>query len=432
MADILLVNAFQKQGGAARAAFRIFEGIKRFYPNAHYLTLFRDDARGDISGRRRRSLIGWLADRLSVIESRPVRKYRKQSEPRFTPALWANPLGVPIARFKPRLVHLHWLGAGVVSLDELAHIDVPVIWTLHDAWAFTGGCHYAGACSGYRRHCGACPQLGSTEVDDLSHLVWQRKQQVYKKIAPVIVAPSNWLAEIAGQSSLLAGRRIEVIANGLDLTLFKLADRDRARAHFGLPPNETILLFGAHQLNDPRKGGDLLQAALERIDFPCRLVTFGSGALSFAATKYVTAETLPSVDDDAELALLYSAADVFICPSREDNLPNMVAEALACATPCLAFAINGIPEMIDHQQNGFLAQPFAIDELVAGIKWVAQHPAPQDLRDAARRKAVESFDRDKMAERYAALYRELLSTPTAPRTTRDCEYSGANDAAYPR
>jgi glycosyltransferase involved in cell wall biosynthesis len=159
------------------------------------------------------------------------------------------------------------------------------------------------------------------------------------------------------------------------------------------------------------------------------LVTFGSGVLSFAATKYVTVEALPSVDDDAELALLYSAADVFICPSREDNLPNMVAEALACATPCVAFAINGIPEMIDHQQNGFLAQPFSIDELAGGIRWVAQHPAQQDLRNAARRKAVESFDQDKMAERYAALYRELLS---APRAARDCEYSGASDAAYPR
>jgi glycosyltransferase involved in cell wall biosynthesis len=430
MSDILLVNAFQKQGGAARAAYRIFESVRRFYPDAHYLTLFKDDTRADISGRRRGSLLGWLAARLSGIESRPVRKYRKQSEPRFTPAFWANPLGIPLARFKPRLVHLHWLGAGVTSLDELARIDVPVVWTLHDAWAFTGGCHYAGTCSGYQRHCGACPQLDSTEADDLSHLVWQRKQQVYKKIAPVIVAPSAWLAEIAGQSSLLAGRRIEVIANGLDLTLFKPADRDRARAHFGLPSNETILLFGAHHLDDPRKGGDLLQAALGRIDFPCRVVTFGSGALSVTATKYVMVQALPALDDDAESALLYSASDVFICPSREDNLPNMVAEALACATPCVGFAINGIPEMIDHEQNGFLAQPFAIDELVAGIRWVAQHPAPQSLRDAARRKAVESFDQDKMAERYAALYSDLLSAPAGSHAARDCDHSGASDAAY--
>jgi glycosyltransferase involved in cell wall biosynthesis len=129
------------------------------------------------------------------------------------------------------------------------------------------------------------------------------------------------------------------------------------------------------------------------------------------------------------LALLYSAADVFICPSREDNLPNMVAEALACATPCVAFAVNGIPEMIDHQQNGFLAQPFAVDELAAGIRWIAQYPAPQDLRGAARHKAVESFDQDKMAERYAVLYRELLSAPGA---ARGCDYSGASDAAYPQ
>ncbi len=423
--DVLLVNAFQKQGGAARAAYRIFEGIKRFYPNAHYLTLFRDDAREDISGLHRRSPLGWLADRLSATESRPVRKYRKQSEPRFTPAFWSNPLRIPLIRFKPRLVHLHWLGAGVASLDELARIDAPVIWTLHDAWPFTGGCHYTGTCSGYQRHCGACPQLGSVDADDLSHIVWQRKQAVYKKIAPVIVAPSHWLAKIAGQSSLLAGRRIEVIANGLDLALFKPADRDRARAHFGLPTNETILLFGAHQLTDPRKGGDLLQAALERIDFPCRLVTFGSGKLLLASTKYVTVQALPPVDDDAELALLYSAADVFVCPSREDNLPNMVAEALACATPCVAFAINGIPEMINHEANGFLARPFAVDELVAGIRWIAQHPAPQDLRDAARRKAVESFDQDEMAERYAALYSKLLSAPATRGSARDCERADA-------
>jgi len=223
-----------------------------------------------------------------------------------------------------------------------------------------------------------------------------------------IVTPSRWLAEVARQSSLFNGRRIEVIPNGLDTDTFKPIDHRVARQYLDLPPNEPVLLFGAHWLPDPRKGGDLLSEALSRLDMPCTLLTFGEGQFPLENASRVTVRPLGSLTDNMSLAMAYSAADAFVCSSREDNLPNTVAEALACGTPCIAFDINGLPDMIEHQKNGWLARPFDPADLADGIRWLARHPQPDQLRRAAREKAVSEYSMPLMEERYAALYTDLL------------------------
>ena len=406
--DILVVNTMQKNGGAARAAWRIYLGIRRTHPRAQYLTLVKDDRRADVAGRYHWSLKGLLAMRLASLDRIPMARYPNRLPVTFTPASWINPLRVPLRRYRGRLVHLHWLASSLLRIEDLARISVPVVWTLHDTWAFTGGCHYTGDCGGFRAECGHCPQLGSNIDNDLSRAIWRRKHNVYANLNLTVVAPSRWLAEVARQSSLFAGCRIEVIPNGLDTDVYRPLDRAAAKAFLGIDPAHPVLLFGAQWLTDRRKGGDLLTAALAQIEFPCTLLTFGEGQLSLNENPSLTVRALGSLHDDVSLAVMYSAADVFLCPSREDNLPNTVAESMACGTPCVAFDVNGLPDMITHRVDGWLARAFEPSDLAAGIRWLIRHPNPDVLRRAAREKALAEYSLDVMSARYTALYAELL------------------------
>jgi glycosyltransferase involved in cell wall biosynthesis len=408
--DILIVNTYQNNGGAARAAYRMFCGIRERYANVRFLTLFKKDWDSRVVGLFDTSIRGAIASRLVKRDEAPLRVYPNRTHSFFTPAVHPNFLRVRLSRFRPKLVHLHWLGHSLLRVEEIGKLRCPIVWTLHDTWAFTGGCHYAGSCEGYKQQCGNCPQLGSSNHDDLSHSLMRRKAGAYANLDLTVVAPSRWLADVAAKSSLLAKRRIEVIPNGLDTEAFKPVERRSAREYLGIPDDRDrpVILFGAHWLPDPRKGGDLLCKALSLLESPCTLLTFGEGQLPLENAPLVTLRSLGSLSDNASLALAYSAADVFLCPSREDNLPNTVAEALACGTVCVAFDVNGLPEMIDHRKTGWLAKPFDSSDLAAGIEWAVSHPQPGGLRLAAREKALAAYSMKVMTGRYATLYSELL------------------------
>jgi glycosyltransferase involved in cell wall biosynthesis len=408
--DVLVVNTHQKSGGAARAAYRMFCGIREAFPGVRYLTLFREDSAPDVFGLSGASVRGAIALCLVDRDRRPLSSYPEKSNSFFSPAVYPNPLRIRLSRFRPKLAHLHWVGHGLLRVEDIGKLNCPIIWTLHDAWAFTGGCHYTGVCESYKQQCGNCPQLGSMRPDDLSRALMLRKIRAFANLDLTIVAPSRWLGDMAAQSSLFFGRRIEVIPNGLDTEAFKPIDRNMARDYFGLSNDRPAILFGTHLLSDPRKGGDLLCEALASLGEECTLLIFGEGKLQLENAPLVTVRSLGSFSDNASLALAYSAADVFLCPSREDNLPNTVAEALACGTPCVAFDTNGLPDMIEHQKTGWLAKPFDPVDLASGIKWVLAHAHPEDLRKAARAKAVSDYSMAVMTERYSRLYTEVLES----------------------
>ena len=410
--DVLVVNTYQKSGGAALAAWRTFCGIRRSYSAATYLTLYRDDWDPGVAGLSYTSLRAAIARELGALDQRSLRRYRGRPATFFTPAIHANPLRIRLSRFRPKLAHLHWVGRGLTRVEEIGKLDCPVVWTLHDTWAFTGGCHYPGDCTGFRGECGSCPQLGSRDDNDISRTLMQRKARTFRDLDLTIVTPSRWMADLAASSSLLSGRRIEVIPNGLDTEAFKPIDYQAARDYLGIANRHPVILFGANRLPDPRKGGDLLCKALSMLGTPYTLLTFGEGELPLADATNVELRSLGSLNDDASLALAYSAADVFACPSREDNLPNTVAEAMACGTPCAAFAVNGLPDMITQRVTGWLAPAFDPSELAAGIRWLANHPHPEELRQAARNKALSEYSLEVMTSRYEALYAELLREGT--------------------
>lgn len=407
--DILFVNTMQLSGGAARAAFRCFEGMNRLYPNMGYLSLFGERVKDRMYFLSKSSLMGKFAGALAKLDRLQLLLYPKRKPIIFSPGFWANPRRIRINSFLPKLVHLHWVSFGILNIEELSELNVPIVWTLHDEWAFTGGCHYAESCNRFEEQCGKCPVLGSYDPYDISNQLWLKKMSAYNKSDITVVAPSRWMASEAKKSSLFSNKRIEVIPNGLDTDIFCPIRRSIARKAFEIESHAPILLFGANLVSDERKGGDLLIKAIAMIDFPCSLLVFGEGDVGAIANQFVEVYRLGNIDDDNKLAMMYSLADVFVCPSRIDNLPNTVAEAMACGVPCVAFEIGGLPDMIDHGINGWLATPFDPVDLLKGIKWVLQPENSDILKQHARKKALAEFSLSVMSERYQYLYEELLS-----------------------
>ncbi|WP_440941182.1 glycosyltransferase family 4 protein [Immundisolibacter sp.] len=414
MSKIALISATDTLGGAARATYRLHKGLleagveseilcqKKFSADPHtYAPTSRSDK--------------ILAQLSGTIDQLPVRRYKNKIPARFSPAWSPGKTIKRIKERKPDIVHLHWLGDGILRIEAIQKLPQPVVWTMHDMWPFTGGCHYSSGCTRYRHACGTCGVLGSTKKSDLSVRTLSRKKRSWNNLEMTIVSPSRWLAACASQSALFQHLPIHVIPNGLDTDVYRPVDQHIARSLLKLPLEANLVMFGALGGDrDPRKGGGHLQKALSALtsdsSTPVELVMFG-GRKSVAFEQLdCTIHHFDALHDDISLALLYSAADVFVAPSEEDNLPNTVMESLACGTPCVTFNIGGMPDMIEHQINGYLAQPFEPTDLAMGIKWMLADKLRLDtLGTNARTRALTEFSYRTQAARYKELYEHILA-----------------------
>jgi glycosyltransferase involved in cell wall biosynthesis len=327
-----------------------------------------------------------------------------------TPSLIQN----RIKSFKANVINLHWVGWEFLRIEDLKNLQVPLVWTLQDMWPFTGGCHYSQECDRYIHSCGACPQLRSTKESDLSRWVWQRKAQAWKDINLTVVAPSTWMANCASSSSLFKNQRVEVIPFCLDTEQYKPLDRQKAREVLKLPQDKQLVLFGAlSATQDSRKGFQLLIPALQNLSKAgwrerIELVVFGSSEPNNPIDLGFKAHYLGPLDDTS-LVRAYSAADVMVVPSIQESWGQTASESLACATPVVAFNATGLKDIVDHQQNGYLANPFQIEDLAQGIAWVLEDAERyQKLRLSAREKAEREFALELQARRYLSLYSEIL------------------------
>jgi glycosyltransferase involved in cell wall biosynthesis len=333
----------------------------------------------------------------------------------FSPAWAPDGIARQVRRLAPDLVHLHWIAGGMLRIESLARLGRPLIWTMHDMWTFTGGCHYDDGCGRYVEACGRCPVLGSSTQWDLSRWVMRRKRRAWRGLPVTLVAPSRWLAEQAQAASLFRDRPIRVIPNGLDLELFQPVDPGLARRLLRLPPERSYLLFGAFDPGgERRKGFGLLQAALQRLAESgwrdrLDLLVVGATAPAVALDLGLRTHFLGVLRDELSMALALAAADAVVVPSTQENLPNMAIEAFACGRPCIGFAVGGLPDIVEDGATGRLAPPFDTGELAAAIAWVLQdEERRRALGRAARQKAEQTFDLRLVARRYADLYAEVL------------------------
>jgi glycosyltransferase involved in cell wall biosynthesis len=411
----LILSTSDIEGGAARSSYRLHQGLQRINVHSQMLVQAKQSDDRTVIGSKTNSGIGkTVAGLRLVLDKLPLKFYPKCDRTGYSLQWLPDRVSANVAQLNPDVINLHWINLGYLHIETIARFHKPLVWTLHDTWAFTGGCHYTQDCDRYRASCGACPQLPSTREWDLSRWVWQRKAKAWKNLNLTIVCPSSWLSECASSSSLFKDLRVDVIPYGLDIKVYKPTNKGVARELLGLPHDKQLILFGSlRTTSDRRKGFHLLQSALQdlsKTDWKDRLelVVFGYSQPENPPDLGFKIHYLGTLNDDLSLTLSYSAADVFVAPSMEDNLPNTVMESMACGTPSVAFKIGGMPDMIEHKKNGYLAQPYEVKDLAQGIVWVLENEERyHKLSYRAREKVEQEFTLEIQAHRYLSLFEEI-------------------------
>lgn len=412
----IVLLSHSETGGAGRAAHRLHLGLQKIGMDSQMLVQKKSSetagVMSQVRGLQKLSTNLKLGERLDKV---PLAFYSSRDHNQFSPQWIPDLLPSKIQSLDSDVVNVHWTGHGFLQIESMSRIKSPIVWTLHDMWAFTGGCHYASDCKGYTKQCGTCPQLHSNRACDLSRWIWKRKSSAWKSLDLTIVTPSQWLAKCASNSTLFQQARIEVIHNGLDTQTYKPIDQAFARSVLNLPQDRHLVLFGAmFGTGDRRKGFHLLQPALNRLrqtEWGDRtdLVVFGSASPQNSTDVDFKIHALGRLKDEFSLALAYAATDVFVAPSIEDNLPNTIMEASACGTPCVGFYTGGIPDLISHKETGYLCQPFEVEDLMQGISWVLRNSdRRRKLGEAARTKVETEFSYRRQAQKYADLFVELV------------------------
>jgi glycosyltransferase involved in cell wall biosynthesis len=315
------------------------------------------------------------------------------------------------------IIHIHWINQGFLSLNsikKLVQTGKPIVWALHDMWACTGICHYPGDCKKYKKECYNCPLLSGYFPVDLSQKTFAKKTKINLDFISY-VGCSHWISKKAKQSALLKNAKITSIPNPINTKIFYPQNKPATRKQLGLPIDKKLLLFSAAKISDARKGGSYFLNACNLICeiYPewankTEIVLMGKGDETFLSEIKMKVNILRYINGDENIAAVCAAADVFVIPSLEDNLPNTIMEAMACGTPCVGFDTGGIPEMIDHKKNGYVAQYQDVEDLAKGVQWVLDNSEKEKLSESCRKKVVEKYAKNIVADQYIRLYQSLL------------------------
>jgi len=411
---ITLLNTYDTQGGAAIATYRLHHGFRKIGLDSTLITQFKksDDFTVVGANSKTEQMIAFARKHLDALVNTI---YRKRQGVLFSAAMIPDFLERKVSRFNPDVVHLFWVAGGFLRIETLRRIKAPLVWTLHDMWPFTGGCHYDDECGRSQIACGGCPVLGSDREIDLSRYILKRKIESWQDLPIVVVATSHWLAKRAGESAVFRNKRIEIIPNGIDTERYKPIDKVVSRQAWGLPMDKHLVLFSAFgATSDKRKGNQLLVPALrtlasEGLGEQVDLVVVGASEPENPMDLGMKVHYIGNLGDEISQVLLYSAVDVTVAPSMQENLSNTVMESMACGTPVVAFNIGGMPDLIEHKRTGYLAEPFEVADLAAGINWViADKTRRSALSQASRASVLEKYALEKVAQKYLDLYQDIL------------------------
>ncbi|WDF55109.1 glycosyltransferase [Mucilaginibacter sp. KACC 22063] len=319
------------------------------------------------------------------------------------------------------VIHLHWVNHSFLNpnhLAELASLNKPVVWTFHDSNAFTGGCHVRYTCDHYQHACGYCPLLKNPAEDDQSNKQWQQKNAAYQKLNFSVVAPSSWMLGSVLMSSLMKDKAIKQIPNTLNTEVFKPSDKKQAKEALGLSKDKFIFLSGfMPSRKDLHKGTQYLMDALELLKerkglnaSDIELVIFGNRDTKDLPVFPFKTTFLGTLGSEEKLAQCYNAADAFLIPSLEDNLPYTVMESLSCGTPVITFTTGGIPDMVQHEYNGYLAIYQSAESFADGMDWVINHADPIALQNQSRQTVMEHFSEKAVAQKHIKLYEQAVKS----------------------
>ncbi len=415
---VLTVSKYDNEGGAAIAAYRLHKALLEAGVQSSMLVQKKltDDytVTGSVSKKQKLlSVINYYIDQI------PVYFYKNKSENLFSPSWFSS--GVILKQINdinPDIVHLHWVCKGMLTTEDISKIKAPVVLTMHDSWAFTGGCHIPGECTKYSSGCGGCPSLGSTSAHDLSAKAFKRKQKLYSlKERITIVAVSKWLRDCAKNSALYKKKDIYCMPNAIDTKEFSPVEKVLAKSILNLDSNKKLILFGAlSATSDLNKGFKELFEALNQLSCPdIQIAVFGSARPENEPLMKYKINYFGRLHDSVSLKVLYSAADVMVVPSLMEAFGQTASESMSCGTPVVAFKTSGLLDIVDHKINGYLAEAFDTADLARGMQWVLSADNYNQLSKNAREKVIREFDGDVVANKYISLYEKSLKQYRAER-----------------
>lgn len=413
------MNTSEKTGGAAVAANRLMEALNNNGVKAKMLVMTKETDNINVVelGRPWLQRFHFLWERLCIFF------HLRFSKAHLFEIDIAN-AGTDITTLpefrEADVVHLSWVNQGMLSLGVLRKIvrsGKAVVWTMHDLWPASSICHYARGCEAFKNGCGHCALLpGGGSARDLSHRVFGRKERIYQQSNMHFVACSQWLADQARQSRLLAHLHVESIPNPIDTRVFCRKDKHEVRRRVGLPTDKRVILFVSQRVTMERKGMAYFVEAVERLvaghpEYRDNTVVAVLGGHSEAVTAQLALPSTPLgyVSDERQIVDIYNAADVFVLPSLEDNLPNTIMEAMACGVPCVGFKVGGIPEMIDHRRNGYVARFRDAADLSEGMHWVLSEADYASLSRQALQKVLSCYSQQAVALRYIEVYNQAMA-----------------------
>ena len=415
---VLIINTSERIGGAAIAANRLMDALRNNGIQAKMLV--RDKQTDNITvislKKSLWSIWQFVWERIVIWKANHFKQHN----------LFAVDIantGTDITTYpefkEADIIHLHWVNQGMLSLKDLKKIlqsGKPIVWTMHDMWPCTGICHHARECDKYHKECHHCPYLyhGGAKKD-LSHQTFKKKKELYQLSPITFITCSQWLKERAGQSALLEQHPIVHIPNPIKTNLFTPRNKVEARQKCNLPTDKKLILFGSVKITDKRKGIDyfiesckILAEKHPELVNNLGVAVYGKESEQLKSLVPFQVYALDYISNEKELVNVYNAVDLYVTPSLEENLPNTIMEAMACGIPCVGFNVGGIPVMIDHLHNGYVADYKSAEDFANGIHWTLSESEYQSLSEEARRKVTSSYSESTIAKKYIEVYNKII------------------------
>lgn len=405
--NVLHINTSDTGSGGAIAAQRLHQGLITQGVNSRLLVGHTKSANREIaaipqSSKRSEKLafqVSWRAglNNLNILNTFDIPKHD-----------WFQ---------EAQVLNFHNLHGGFFNYLAIKKLtqDKPAIWTLHDMWSFTGHCVYSFDCDRWKNGCGCCPYPDTYPAIQRDNTAWEWKLKdwAYQNSNIAIVTLSKWLTKQVEQS-MLSRFPIYHIPNGIDTDVYLPLEQELCRRVLDIPKNKKVLMFAAQNLADSRKGGDLLLKAIQKLPDSLKaetvLLTIGAMNQSTASTLDMNIVNLGYVESNRLKVIAYSAADLFVFPTRSDNLPLVLQESMACGTPMVSFEVGGVPDLVRPGITGYLASPENVDDLSNGlIQLLEDNSLRNSMSLRCREISIREYGLEQQAKKYIHLYQESLS-----------------------
>jgi len=404
---VLLVSTTDFSGGASLACYRLFTSLLR--EGIEVKMLVRNKITDNAQVYSIPALYSKIVDKLLTL---PFVGLNREN-------LWSVDggfYGIDISQTEPfqwaDIIHLHWINQGMLSLkglERIVHSGKRIVITMHDMWYCTGICHYEQPCERYKTSCGHCPFLLFPSQNDLSHRVWRKKQRLFTGNINFITC-SEWLKRKATESSLLSHSPIYAIPNPIDTSLFAPKDKQEVRKKLHLPENKKYILFVAQKTTDERKGTHFFIEAINLLsqkEKNLAVLILGGEGEKLVEELQIPSIALGYLSKEEDIIDIYNASDCFVIPSLQENLPNTIMEAMACGVPCVGFDVGGIPEMIDHQENGIVVPQRNIPALAEGISFCLAEENRERLSKSCVEKVKRCYSQEVVVKQVIQVYQNL-------------------------